>query len=232
LLFPALTLAVALACSDSAQENSEDNATPTPSPSQVTWTAGESVLDLCRRVGTSHLRIQEPKTGVGFMCFEGQTRVCSFEGATETCATLVDDSQRTKAAPPSVSSDEEVTELCARIDTASEWLFQPTDPGELLNPYTFRCYAGEALRCHMGATGAACMPVSDEEPELLAGYCRDHPDEAEPPFAFIWRGPSRIIWSCSGGQPASTPNARFNPADYDEAGFHIRSWEPVPSPTQ
>jgi hypothetical protein len=122
---------------------------------------------------------------------------------------------------------EDIWEFCARIGTSDDWL---ADPPLEKEGYVFRCFKGQALQCPTGATGGACMKLSDEEPPGLAEYCTENPDVERPPLSVIGHGPTVRIWRCVGGHAVGLGNTAYNPAEYDDAGFMSTAWSPVPSP--
>ena len=134
---------------------------------------------------------------------------------------------RQTASPVTAEPGEDIWDVCARVETLGDWL---TDPPLEKTGYVFRCFQGQALQCQTGATGGASMKFTEEEPPDLAKYCREHPDDEDPPLDIVGDGPPIKIWRCAQGQPVGLANTAFNPAEYDELGFYISPSSPVPTP--
>jgi hypothetical protein len=96
--------------------------------------------------------------------------------------------------------------------------------------FVYRCSQSQPYRCETGASGDACLPLEEEEPDGLAGYCIDNPDDEAPPAYILGPAPRPYIWTCSDGEPLASPAPGFNVADYDELGYYIPAWELMPEP--
>jgi hypothetical protein len=106
------------------------------------------------------------------------------------------------------------------------------DPPSAEPGFVYRCYESLPYRCEPGASGVGCMPLGEEEggeePAGLFDHCIDNPDDEAPPAYIVGTAPKQYIWTCSGGEPLANPNPDLNPADYDELGYYIPDWEPMP----
>jgi hypothetical protein len=118
---------------------------------------------------------------------------------------------------------------CADVGTSLSIL---EDPPDAVPGYVYRCYQGKPLYCVMAPTGGDCARLSrnEAEPQALADYCRDNPDETWAPYALTGDWPQMYQWSCQDGRAVRVEEPLFDPQDFDDADFYIPAWQEVPKP--
>ena len=134
-------------------------------------------------------------------------------------------------ATPAPTSARAVWDYCRKIGTSPGNAGIEEGRPMMAGTWVLRCYQGKPLICTCGGTCGACMQLiyNEDEPERLADWCRQHPDEFPPNWVAPMHGSQVYSWQCAGGEVVKKRND-FDPHEYDELGFPLGSWLKVPEP--
>jgi len=166
---------------------------------------------------------------VGLALIVGALSACTRTVERVAVITATPASTATSAARSPTPELRGIWAYCREVGTSLGILEDPPDPAP---GHVYRCYQGKPLYCVVAATGGDCAKLShnEAEPQGLANFCHDNPDETWAPYALTGQWPQMYQWSCQDGQAVRIAEPLFGPLDFDDADFYIPAWQEVPNP--